>query len=159
MERGEEGTLHYQGCLSTPQVRFSAVKNYLPRAHIEKARKPEAVKNYSHKPDTRVAEVPSYSSATVFSLSDKVLAKWDDDRFKDYCDMYPKKLPKDLIPGMVDIIVHGMIAEGEAGGIEYVAINPMWRSAWLRFGEAMIQRYKKSQQEVYNASSSSEVEP
>lgn len=57
LERGAEGTPHIQGMLKTDQVRFSAVKKLLPRAHIEKARNEKALANYVTKQDTRVAEL------------------------------------------------------------------------------------------------------
>lgn len=56
-ERGEQGTLHLQLMLKTPQVRFSAVKKWFPRAHIEKARNEQALAQYVVKSDTRVSEL------------------------------------------------------------------------------------------------------
>jgi len=54
------GTLHYQMCLYTKEdQRFSAIKKAFSRAHIESARKPEALKQYVNKEDTRVGELPS----------------------------------------------------------------------------------------------------
>ena len=52
LERGEQGTEHYQLILRTPQVRFSAVKQVFPRAHIEVARNVGALTAYVHKEDT-----------------------------------------------------------------------------------------------------------
>lgn len=57
MEKGEEGTLHYQGMLTTNQVRFSAVKKVFSRAHIELAKNRKGLEKYVHKPETRVSEV------------------------------------------------------------------------------------------------------
>lgn len=56
-EKGEQGTLHLQLMLKTPQVRFSAVKKHFPRAHIEKARNEVALSNYVVKSETRVSEL------------------------------------------------------------------------------------------------------
>lgn len=53
LERGAEGTLHYQLMVKTPQVRFSAVKKVFPTAHIEPARNREALEQYVHKEETR----------------------------------------------------------------------------------------------------------
>lgn len=53
-EVGQEGTLHIQGCLVTAQCRFSKIKSYLPRAHIEVARSKEALLKYVKKTDTAV---------------------------------------------------------------------------------------------------------
>lgn len=53
-EIGEEGTLHIQLCINTTQVRFSQIKDWLPRAHIEAARNSQACKNYCKKSATSV---------------------------------------------------------------------------------------------------------
>lgn len=54
LERGEEGTDHYQLMVKTPQVRFAAVKKVFPTAHIEVARNRTALEQYVHKEETRV---------------------------------------------------------------------------------------------------------
>lgn len=54
IEKGAEGTPHYQLMVTTPQVRFSAVKKVFPTAHIEPARNRRALEQYVHKEDTRV---------------------------------------------------------------------------------------------------------
>ena len=54
LEKGENGTPHYQLMVKTPQVRFSAMKKAFPRAHIEVARNPDALEAYVHKDDTRI---------------------------------------------------------------------------------------------------------
>lgn len=54
-ERGEEGTLHIQAAVQCKtQVRFSAIKSWLPRAHIEPARNVKALQNYVAKDDTAI---------------------------------------------------------------------------------------------------------
>lgn len=59
LEKGENGTPHYQLLVQTPQVRFSAVKKMFPRAHIEVARNVAALKEYVHKEKTREGELPT----------------------------------------------------------------------------------------------------
>jgi len=54
-EVGENETPHYQIALQTQQVRFSQIKTWLPRAHIEPARNPQALLNYVEKTDTAVS--------------------------------------------------------------------------------------------------------
>lgn len=54
-EIGENGTLHIQFALNTRQVRLSAIKEWLPRAHLEVARNANAVANYVSKDRTAVA--------------------------------------------------------------------------------------------------------
>jgi len=53
LEKGTEGTPHYQLIVRTGQVRFSAVKKQFTRAHIEVCRNPAALQQYVHKQDTR----------------------------------------------------------------------------------------------------------
>lgn len=53
-EKGEEGTLHIQGAVNTAQVRFSKMKEWLPRAHIEVARDKQALLKYVKKEDTAI---------------------------------------------------------------------------------------------------------
>jgi len=54
-EVGEEGTLHIQGAVKAKYtVKFSAVKKWLPRAHIEVARNAQALFNYCKKSETAV---------------------------------------------------------------------------------------------------------
>lgn len=54
LEKGEEGTEHYQLMVKTPQERFAALKKVFPTAHIEVARSRKALEQYVHKEDTRV---------------------------------------------------------------------------------------------------------
>lgn len=54
LERGAEGTEHYQLMVKTPQERFAAIKKVFPTAHIEVARNRKALEAYVHKEDTRV---------------------------------------------------------------------------------------------------------
>lgn len=68
LEKGENGTPHYQLILKTPQVRFSAVKKAFPRAHIEVARNVQALEQYVKKDETRVSAL-AQSSEKYPSLS------------------------------------------------------------------------------------------
>lgn len=49
------GKHHWQTAMLTQQVRFSAVKKWLPTSHIEVARNKQALLNYVEKDDTAVA--------------------------------------------------------------------------------------------------------
>lgn len=51
-EVGKEGTPHIQLCANTVNTRFSQVKSWLPRAHIEAGRNSLACVNYCKKSDT-----------------------------------------------------------------------------------------------------------
>ena len=144
LEKGENTeTIHFQGMLKTPQVRFSAVKRHFPRAHIEIARDKQALEAYVHKDDTRVAEVASVQGTTVFQLQKDVCGKWDENMFEEYLKMCKYDYNEAHLK-YSDYIVRQLIQDGREGGIEYVAINPMWRSSWKLFGAAIVDRFKKS---------------
>lgn len=141
IERGEEGTQHYQAMLTTPQTRFNAIKRHLPRAHIEPARDKAALKAYVHKTESRVREVTQLVGLTAFALQDKVLEQWNDDDFKDFRNLMSTYDNKAYLM-YADCIVRKLIRDGNAGGIEFVAINPMWRTSWAKFGDAMLIRFR-----------------
>jgi len=146
LERGAEGTLHYQGMLKTPQVRFSAVKKEFPRAHIEVARSATALRNYVNKEDTRVACVRSIP--TLFEYQTQVAERWNEDDFRKRWELRTRNLgtevpdPTDTAMGYIDSLVAQDIESGMRG-IEFIAINPMWRSSWMRFWRSIINRQKK----------------
>lgn len=146
MEVGENATEHYQAMLTTPQVRFSAVKKIYPRAHIEKARSKQALNKYVHKDSTRVAEVADRVSniPTLFDYQHTIAGKWNDAEFTVFrCDpAHDKKTSGEKALEYVDILVERDIRAGVCG-VEYIAINPMWRSAWKRFWNAMIERERQ----------------
>lgn len=144
LERGEQGTIHYQAMLTTPQVRASAVKKVYPRAHIEVARNRTALANYVHKADTRVAEVPRNESRvpTIFQYQSFIADRWNKD---DWADEVKKRLHvykgdiDELALKYVDRLVAEDIENGRQG-VEYIAINPMWRSSWKKFWSSIIAR-------------------
>ena len=140
MERGEEGTEHYQGMLKTTQVRFTAVKKLFPRAHIEVARNRAALAKYVHKDETRLATVADNKSPQVslFDYQHTIAGRWDDNVFyqrvqqrRDYEDEHKGEKYQeedDLALAYLDDMVAQDIENGVIG-VEYIAINPMWRSA------------------------------
>lgn len=73
-EVGADGTLHIQGALNTAQTRFSAIKNWLTRAHIEAARDKSALLKYVKKSDTAVAGTFKSESKEYLTM-DKALKK------------------------------------------------------------------------------------
>ncbi len=155
MEKGAEGTPHYQGALKTPQCRFSQVKTIFPRAHIELARSKGALVNYVHKDETRLSEVSDHVSniPTLFDYQHTIASRWDEERYmilfrehqRNRLDQVeagekPKTLDhSDIALIYVDELVAEDIEDGICG-IEYIAINPMWRSAWKKFYRPMIRR-------------------
>lgn len=151
MEKGEEGTEHYQAMLITPQVRFSQVKKLLPRAHIELAKNRKALEKYVAKSETRIAEVATISSniPTLFDYQHTIAKRWDDIAFTTFADKYDDEyIAKHSLDEVALEYVDSLVAEDIRNGmcgVEYIAINPMWRSAWKKFWRAMIQRERLAQ--------------
>lgn len=146
LEKGEEDTVHYQGMLKTPQVRFSQVKTYFPRAHIEVSKNPKALAKYVHKEETRIAEVEDHSSdiPTLYDYLVTVAQQWNADDFKtftnDFSDAQVCKLGADeLALRYTDTIVARDIVAGKRG-VEFIAVNPMWRNAWKKFHKHIVIR-------------------
>jgi len=138
-EVGEEGTRHFQGMLKTPQVRFAQVKKEFPRAHIEVARNKEALALYVNKKETRVATYEAQGVPSMFEYQEIVARHWQEDVFEEYERMYPMKPDDERAMLYLDNIVSNLILEGFKG-IEFIAINPMWRSSWKKFYRSIIKR-------------------
>jgi len=147
LERGEQGTEHYQGMLRTNQVRFSAVKKVFPKAHIEVARNPTALKKYVHKEETRVAEVDRIP--TLFEYQTIIAQKWVEDEYQGRIQRSIKsgEIPdfNEIAMCYIDSLVSADIESGRRGA-EFIAINPMWRSSWKKFWRSIIIR--NARQEV-----------
>lgn len=146
LEKGAEGTIHYQGMLITPQVRFSAVKKCLPRAHIEIAKNRNALQKYVSKDDTRVASVETISNniPTLFDYQHEIAGRWSDEEWRTFQSNFSDDaVAKSGIDEIALLYVDSLVKEDiESGvcGVEYIAINPMWRSAWKKFWKAMVAR-------------------
>lgn len=145
MECGAEGTPHYQGMLTTPQVRFSAVKKVYPRANIQVARNKKALQKYVHKSDTRVAEVADRVSdiPTLWDYQGTVASKWNEDDFTTGWESWSALRENSDIDEYALRYVDSLVSmDIEAGmrGVEFIAINPMWRSSWKKFWRSIIKR-------------------
>jgi len=144
-EVGEKtGSRHFQGMLKTPQVRFAAVKRAFPRAHIEIARDPKALALYVNKEDTRVAAYQAQGVPTIFEYQRIIANEWDSAEWerRRSSDLWLKRVGFDvgnLALHYVDEICSRKIEEG-ALGLEFIAINPMWRSSWKKFYSSIITR-------------------
>ena len=139
-EIGQEGTPHFQGMLKTPQVRFTAVKKEFPRAHIEVAKSPAALQKYVHKEETRVAVHDE--QLNMFSAQKVIANKWDPLRFTEIIEDWIDKDPSygDIALRYVDELV-GIEIESGTMCLEFIGINPMWRSSWKRFYSSIIKRH------------------
>lgn len=159
-EVGKNGTRHYQGMLLTPQVRFSQVKKQFPRAHIEVARDRTALAKYVQKEETRVGEYKEDNGIpTLWEYQTIVANEWDNVEFISRCDNdpYAKRFKYDngaIALEYVDEICAKLIESGSKG-LEFVAINPMWRSAWKKFYRSIITRNARSQAAQVQSSASS----
>lgn len=149
-EGGNSGTRHFQGMLRTPQVRFRAVKKVFPRANIQVARNRKALEKYVSKQETRVAEFTTRQSdiPTIFEYQNTVAARWDwteyDRRYKEAVE---RRRPFDSSDIAMDYLDHLVSEDIERGirGIEFIAINPMWRSSWKKFYRSIINRHASNQ--------------
>ena len=144
MEKGKEGTLHYQGMLTTPHIRFSAVKKEFPRAHIEVARDKKALAKYVSKEDTRVAL--SQEQMNIFKLQTAVSTTWNEEEFTNrYVNSpaYSKLGLDDTALAYIDSLTARLIRQGHRA-IEFIAVNPIWRSSWKKFWRDIITRNASS---------------
>lgn len=142
-EEGEQGTRHFQGMLETPQVRFSAVKRVFPRAHIEVARNKEALQQYVHKEESRVSTYAETSIPNMFQLQDTISRDWSHDEWRNLSAEYERMPDSDVALMYLDTLVSRRIEAGERG-LEFIAINPMWRSSWKKFWRSIIKRNGRS---------------
>lgn len=147
-EAGENGTRHFQGMLETPQVRFSAVKRVFTRAHIEVCRNKTALAKYVSKEETRVGEYTGSAVPSLFQYQDTIAQLWDEREFNrrlgdDFLQRKFKCDSGDIALDYVDTLVAAEIRKGQRG-IEFIAINPMWRSSWKKFYASIIERNEDS---------------
>lgn len=156
LEKGKEGTPHYQLMVKTPQVRFSAVKKAFPRAHIEVARNVAALQEYVHKVQSREGELPEqqdrYPSLSMFWLL--VYQYWtrpekdcldldvltETGEIKWYDANSERLFNHDTMPWL-DQAVRNMIREGYH--VEGIACNPSTRTAWKKYAREILYRAHK----------------
>lgn len=146
-EQGKEGTEHYQLMVRTPQVRFSALKKAFPRAHIQVARNPTALKQYVHKEDTKVSDLSDTPFISPTKLMD-MFGEWVLAEYRTYADnyymwMHGRELVRfdDFIISMIN---HDM-------NVELLAVNPQIRAAVKRFGTAIVTRSLRRQKDRQTA--------
>jgi len=135
LEKGENGTPHYQLIVRTPQVRFAAIKKQFPRAHIEIAHHPEALAKYVVKEDTRVAALdgteryPSQAKTMEFYAAHMIKLS----EFVNLECLAPRRMLDEF-----DLMCSYKIQEGYY--MELIAVNPQVRSAIVKFGLAIVCR-------------------
>lgn len=130
LEKGEQGTPHYQLLVKTPQVRFSAVKKAFPRAHIEVARNVKALEQYVHKEDTKEAELKVTSDK--YPSRERVFMLFSEWYWRKYGTM------TDVALKHWDEFIRLKIEEGYY--VEGIGVDPMTRSIVKRYGNSIIER-------------------
>lgn len=131
LEVGANGTPHYQLMVTTPQVRFSALKKVFPRAHIEVARDRRALEKYVSKEDTRVASLTI--SQDKYPTHSKLM-EWYGEFFTSYGEEHGGVDDREYLK-IFDLMCNQKIREGYY--VETFAVNPQIRSAIQRFGRAI----------------------
>jgi len=152
LEKGDEGTPHYQLRVTTPQVRFSALKKAFPRAHIEAARDSVALGKYVTKEVTRVSGLPTgqdaYPSLSKFwaliynhlTTSDKDgldLLELEDDNVQMYNESDNEAYMNTPLV-VFDWVVRALITQGYH--VESLAANPATRSMWKLYSRELLLR-------------------
>lgn len=157
LEVGAGGTEHYQLMVTTPQVRFSALKKAFPRSHIEVAREPKALAAYVVKDATRAGKLPDMdmypSQSAFYNLVVKELdvnpkpattvLDMDDKAFaKQVARVQAGQLPKPSNEALdqLDWAVKRLISQGYH--VEHHGCNPQVRSAWKLYNTSMRERYQ-----------------
>lgn len=162
MEKGQEGTPHFQGILHTTSIRFACIKKVLPRAHIEKAKNPKGLERYVVKEETRLGDGTFAPKTQVASQSDlqteiyeSVINRWNvmregnpdltlDVFLKMMVVRYPLKKGHTFADIIFDASVNSLIEKGFYG-IEFVAANPQVRLAFTKYFSAIVIRTHNAQ--------------
>lgn len=140
LEKGENGTPHYQLYVKTPQVRFSAVKKQFKRAHIEIARNAQALQQYVHKEETREGELH-----TASELYPSMARVWElfyehieccSERYYEIEEARERLRREPLVEW--DKFISEQIARGLY--VEHIGVNPQNRSIVTHYWLAIMQR-------------------
>ena len=151
LEKGHEGTPHYQLMVKTPQIRFSAIKKAFPRAHIEVARNVKALEAYVHKDSTREGSLPvndKYPSITaLWSLLDGYITT---EQIQIPIDEESRLALFDRFVGLyIELGYH----------IETMAVNPQIRSCVKKYLPSLIFRSKKIRRQTDRQTDELNVSP
>lgn len=135
LEKGENGTPHYQLMVKTPQTRFGSIKKAFPRAHIEPARNQKALSEYVSKEDTRIGSLPSNNKYP------SLIGLWE--LFYDYLRTEQLAIPDDEEARLVifDTFIRLYIELGYH--IETMGVNPQMRSAVKKYLPSLMFRAEK----------------
>lgn len=140
LEVGDEGTEHFQLAVSTPQLRFSAIKKVFPTAHIEVAKDWTALLKYVHKEDTRKEKLIEMKFVTFQMVRDKF---FDFLLTTIYCDDDgPSKNQYPLTDEHQMKLWDNFICMSIEEKIEcdLVGVNPQYRSCIMKYWTAYVIR-------------------
>lgn len=142
IERGDSGTEHFQLAISTPQVRFSAVKKVFPTAHIELAKNWSALMEYCHKEDTKVASIKEVSSTYVpWSQLRQLFVEWlVEDEFRIHTTDPERRLQ------VWDQFIGHLIEEGNE--VDLMGMNANYRACISRYWRHYVNRYTQTEQQT-----------
>ena len=138
-EVGENGTPHYQLMVTTPQVRWAALKKAFPRAHIEIGRDRKKLDAYVHKDDTRVASLKTDNLyPSLQTLWDMFANFVNNKKYKSLLDTSPERRLEIFDDFIRDAIDKGFI-------VETMGVNPQMRSSVKQYGENIVFRSLRRQ--------------
>lgn len=150
MEKGENGTEHYQLVVKTPQVRFSALKKAFPRAHIEVARNSTALELYCKKEETRIQEL---KPSTAYVSQAQVWAwfgiEYDDNLEKSFSQTNAELMRQsdgERNLTIFDKMINKKIREGFY--VELIGTNPQIRSCIKNYGPSIANRERTLRQKT-----------
>jgi len=150
MEKGENGTEHYQLVVKTKQERFSALKKAFPRAHIEVARNSSALEQYCKKEETRIAEL---KPSTAYVSQAQVWAwfgiEYDDNLEKSFSQTNAELMRQtdgERNLTIFDKMINKKIREGFY--VELIGTNPQIRSCIKNYGPSIANRERTLRQKT-----------
>lgn len=134
--RSEDGRVHCQMLLKTPQTRGTRIGKFFPSTHIEAGRKFFALKNYVHKEETRVEE---------FKTVENRSPQWHvvRDRFyewyvTEHADQLTFNVDDEEKLKYWDIFIGISLEEGM--NVDVLGVNPQYRSCIMRYWTNMVRR-------------------
>lgn len=146
IEKGREGTEHYQLCVKTPQVRWSQVKKVFPTAHIEPARNRKALEQYVAKEDTRVESLKKVEISVL--TYPQVRTKFFQWLLESY-DIESSFMNHEHRLLVWDEFIGLSIREGME--CDLIGMNPQNRACVARYWDAYIARASTSRQTIDRA--------